>query len=455
MRKVIPSILSSSVLTMALATGVLCQSTALSSADTLNQALAYAYTNNPDINASRAGLRGIDEDVAIAKSGYRPVINGAGTISKNYRDPSPDFTNKSISLNISQTLFDGLRTKNNTAGAISAVKAGREDLRNSVQTVFLNAIGSYIDVIQNTSIVGFRKKSLEFLNEQVRSEKTRFEVGESTRTDVAQAEGRRAAAIAQLSAAKANLIAANAAYRQHIGKQPNRLKSPRNIGKLLPKTVASAQAIAHKRHPAILARLHLVDQAAYSVKVAKGAFLPTLSLNGSVSHDYNSLSGNSESGTISAKLSVPIYQGGKNSAQVRKGKEALGQRRILVDAIKNNVRAQVTSAYAQYSAARDSVNANNTQLKAARLALQGAVEERKVGQRTTLDVLNTQQEVINAQVSLAQSQRNYIDAQYSILATIGALSTSKLALNVTKHDPEEHFNEVKDKWFGLRTTNGE
>lgn len=459
MRKVIPSVLSSSlapsIASLVLATGVLCQSTVLSSADTLNQALAHAYTNNPDINASRAGLRAIDEDVAIAKSGYRPVINGTGTASKNYRDPLPDFTNKSISVEISQTLYDGLRTKNNTAGAVSAVKAGREDLRNSVQTVFLNAVGAYIDVIQNTSIVGFRQKSLEFLNEQVRSEKTRFEVGESTRTDVAQAQGRRAAAIAQLSAAKASLISSNASYTQHIGKQPNRLKSPRNISNLLPKTTASALNIAHKQHPAILARLHLVDQAAYSVKVAEGAFLPTLSLNGSASRSDNSLSGVSKSNSITARLSVPIYQGGKSSAQVRKGKEALGQRRILVDSIKRNVRSQVTSAYAQYSAARDSVNANNTQLKAARLALQGAVEERKVGQRTTLDVLNTQQEVINAQISLAQSQRNYIDAQYSILATIGALSTSKLALKVSKHDPEEHFNEVKDKWFGLRTTNSE
>lgn len=450
MRKFIPSVFS-----VALAASAICQSTSLSSAETLNQALAYAYANNPDINASRAGLRVTDEDVAIAKSGYRPVINGSADVTRSYRDPLPDFTNKSISVEISQTLYDGWRTKNNTAGAISAVKAGREDLRNSVQTVFLKSIDAYIDVIRDGSIVGFRQKSLEFLNEQVRSEQTRFEVGESTRTDVAQAEGRRAAAIAQLSAAKANLIASSAAYRQYIGKEPSRLKSPRNIAKMLPKTTASAQAIAHKNHPAILARLHLVDQATYSVKVAEGAFLPTLSLNGSLSHADNSLSGNSETGTISARLNIPIYQGGKNSAQVRKGKEALGQRRILVDSIKNNVRAQVTSAYAQYSAARESVNANNTQLKAARLALQGAVEERKVGQRTTLDVLNTQQEVINAQVALSQSQRNYIDAQYSILATIGSLNISKLALKVARHDPEEHFNQVKDKWFGLRTTSGE
>lgn len=450
MRKIIPSILS-----VVFAAGALCQSTSLSSAETLTGALAYAYANNPDINADRAGLRAIDEDVAIAKSGLRPVIGASGSASRNYRDPSPDFSNRSISIEISQTLYDGLRTRNNTAGAISAVKAGREDLRNSVQTVFLKSIDAYIDVIRDGSIVGFRQKSLEFLNEQVRSEQTRFEVGESTRTDVAQAEGRRAAAIAQLSGAKADLISSKASYRQYIGKEPRQLKSPRNISKLLPKTVASAQAIAHKKHPAILARLHLVDQAAYSVKVAEGSFLPTISLSGSASHDYSTLTGNSESATISAQIKVPIYQGGKNSAQVRKGKETLGQRRILVDSIKNNVRAQVTSAYAQYSAAREGVNANNTQLKAARLALQGAVEERKVGQRTTLDVLNTQQEVINAQVALSQSQRNYIDAQYSILATIGSLNTSKLALKVSRHDPEEHFNQVKDKWFGLRTTSGE
>lgn len=450
MRNFIPS-----VLPIAVAVFVLGQSTSLSSADTLNEALAYAYTNNPDINASRAGLRSTDEDVAIAKSGYRPVINGSGNVTRTYRESLPNFTNQSISVEISQTLLDGKRTKNNTSGAISAVKAAREDLRNSVQTVFLQAIDAYIDVIRDGSIVGFRQKSLEFLNEQVRSEQTRFEVGESTRTDVAQAQGRRAAAIAQLSAAKASLISSRAAYKQHVGKEPNRLRSPRNISKLLPKTTASAQSIAHKNHPAILARLHLVDQAAYSVKVAEGAFLPTLSLNGSASHADHSITGHSQSTTISARLSVPIYQGGKNSAQVRKGKESLVQRSILVDSIKNNVRAQVTSAYAQYSAARDSVNANNAQLKAARLALQGAIEERKVGQRTTLDVLNTQQEVINAQVSLSQSQRNYIDSQYSILATIGSLSISKLALKVTRHDPEEHFDQVKDKWFGLRTTSGE
>lgn len=450
MSKFIPS-----VLPIAFAAIVLGQSTSLSSAETLNQALASAYSNNPNINANRAGLRATDEDVAIAKSGFRPVISATGTASRNYRDPLPDFSNKSISLEISQTIYDGLRTQNNTYGAVSAVKAGREDLRNSIQTVFLQVIDAYIDVMRDASIVNFRHKSLEFLNEQVRSERTRFEVGESTRTDVAQAEGRRAAAVAQLSAAKASLISSKAAYRQHVGKEPGRLKSPRNIGKLLPKSAAAAQAIARKNHPAILARLHLVDQASYSVKSAEGVFLPTVSLNGTATHSRNSLSGESDTGTITARLNVPIYQGGKSSAQVRKSKESLGQRRILVDAMQNNVRAQVTSAYAQYSASRDSVNANKTQLNAARLALQGAVEERKVGQRTTLDVLNTQQEVITAQVALAQSQRSYIDAQYSILATVGSLSTSRLALKVSAHDPEEHFNAVKDKWFGLRTPSGE
>lgn len=434
------------------------------SSETIAEALALAYNNNPSLNAARAQTRSVDENVAIAKSGLRPNIFGNADYGSEWTKATTPLGTRTTShlqpggfgVTISQALFDGFKTRNNVEAARAAVLASRETLRNTEQNVLFDAASAYMDVIRDQAIASFRAQNLEFLNELVRSERTRFDVGESTRTDVAQAEASRAGAQAQLSAARAQLQSSIAVYRQIIGTDPNKLQTPSAITKLVPGQIDRALEVAFGEHPAILATKYLVDQADWNVKSAESDLLPTLSVEGSAQRRYNQNFDGQEidNASVTARLRVPIYQGGRVSAQVRQNKEVLGQRWIEVDQTVDSVRAAVISSYSQLQAAQASLEANEAQLRAARLALQGSIEERKVGQRTTLDVLRAQQDVINAQLSLANSQRDIIVAGYAALSAVGRLSASQLNLSVVAYNPEEHYVAVKDKWYGLRTPDG-
>ena len=239
---------------------------------------------------------------------------------------------------------------------------------------------------------------------------------------------------------------------------------PQPLSKLLPNNLSSAIALSETQHPAILATQQLVDAAAYSVKSAEGSLLPQISASAGVTSSYrNSLpgvglsgasDGTTNSASIGATLTVPIYQGGRASAQIRQSKESLGQARIEVDVSRDQVRNAVVSAWTQYVAARESVSANREVVSAARLALDGVIEERNVGQRTTLDVLNAQADVISAQINLASSERDVVVASYAILSAAGRLSAQTLGLHVAVYQPQEHYDAVKDKWYGLRTPDG-
>ncbi|MHA6644555.1 TolC family outer membrane protein [Mesorhizobium sp. A623] len=448
----------------------LASATALSpisaSAESILGALSKAYQNNSQLNSARAGVRVTDEGVAIAKSGYRPRINGTADIgysSASRNNASTRLTTGGFGVQINQTLFDGFQTKNNVAAADARVSASVESLRNTEENILLNAATSYMDVIKDRKIAVLTEQNLKFLTEQVRAARSRFEVGEGTRTDVAQADASRSSAIANLSAARAQALSSAAIYHQIVGEEPGKLKAASPVSKLLPSSLTSAIAIASNEHPAILATEHLVDAASFSVKSAEGALLPQLSASAGVSRDYRNTEGSTLAGTsdgytnsasIGATLTVPIYQGGRASAQVRQSKEQLGQARIEVDVSRDNVRAAVTSAWTQYTAAREGVDANRALVAAAQLALDGVVEERNVGQRTTLDVLNAQNTVISAQINLVSSERDVVVASYAILSATGRLSTERLGLQVAKYKPEEHYNAVKDKWIGLRTPDG-
>jgi outer membrane protein len=227
----------------------------------------------------------------------------------------------------------------------------------------------------------------------------------------------------------------------------------------------SAILIADVEHPAIISTLHLVDAAGFQVKAAEGSLLPQLSATAGVQRSFRNTvptpgffgggnEGTFDSATAGLELTVPIYQGGRVAAQVRQSKESLGQARIEVDSTRDQVRNAVVSAWTQYQAAVESVSANRDLVSAAELALSGVIEERKVGQRTTLDVLDAQADVITAQVSLVSSERDVVVASYAILSAMGHLSAKRLGLGVQEYDPYEHYRAVKDKWFGLSTPDG-
>lgn len=426
-------------------------------AETILGALAKAYQYNSQLNSARAGVRVTDEGVAIAKSGYRPTIMGSASIdySNTHRGiGSTQSTTANFGVRIDQTLFDGFQTRNNVAAAEAQVRASVENLRNTEQNILFNAASAYMDVIRDRKIAALTEQNLQFLTEQVRAARSRLEVGEGTRTDVAQAEASQSEAVARVSAARAQALASAATYRQIVGDDPGNLKPASPLGKLLPRSLDAAMAIAAREHPAILAMEHLVDAAAFSVKSAEGALLPGVTASAGISRDYSNIDGYSTSASIGATLTIPIYQGGRASAQVRQRKESLGQARIDVDVTRDQVRQAVTSAWTQYAAARETVEANRALIAAAQLALDGVIEERNVGQRTTLDVLNAQNDVITAQINLASAERDVVVASYAILLGIGHLSVERLGLQVAKYRPEEHYKAVKDKWYGLRTPDG-
>lgn len=429
-------------------------------AETLPGALAKAYNNNSSLNSARAGVRVTDEGVAIAKSGYRPTVSG--NASGSYvSQAGTALTAGSFGITISQTLFDGFRTKNGIKSAESQVFAARENLRNTEQNTLFDAVAIYMDVIRDRQIAALRKKNVAFLQEQLRSAQARFEVGEGTRTDVAQADAGRAGALAQSNAAEAQAKSSSAVYRQIVGEDPKNLKAGAPASKLLPKSLNAALALAAEQHPAIKASEFVVDANLFGVKVAEGALLPTLGVEAGVSRSTQQYGGldsvrdsTSDQASVGFQLNVPIYQGGKASATVRQSKERLGQSRIDVDVARDSVRAAVTSAWTQMEASRVAVSANRQLVAAAQLALNGVIEERSVGQRTTLDVLNAQSDVVDAQINLVNAERDVVVASYAVLSAAGRLTASRLGLNVKIQKPEEHYEAVKDKWIGLRTPDG-
>jgi len=265
-----------------------------------------------------------------------------------------------------------------------------------------------------------------------------------------------------LNDAKARVLASSANYRQIVGEEPGKLSSARPLASMLPKSLDSAQGVAGGEHPAILASEHLIDAANFAVKAAEGALLPQLdaTLQASKSYQNNNLNdgdwsySENNSASVGATLTVPLYQGGRVAAIVRQDKEKLGQARINLDVNRDQVRSQLAQAWASYNAAREGVQANRTLVSARQLALNGVIEERNVGQRTTLDVLNAQADVISAQISLASDEHDVVVASYAIVNAMGRLTAGRLGLGVAEYKPKEHYEAVKDKWFGLRTPDG-
>ncbi|MUJ75188.1 multidrug efflux RND transporter outer membrane subunit BepC [Brucella abortus] len=424
--------------------------------ETLTGALVKAYKNNALLNSSRAGVRIQDENVAIAKSAYRPQITGSYNISRG-KTPATDYrTTGTVGIQLNQMLFDGFQTRNNVAAAETQVFAQRENLRNDEQNTLYQAVAAYMDVYQLRQIAALREKNLAAMNEQVRAARARLDVGEGTRTDVAQAEASRSTAIAALNAARADVKTAEATYMQVVGSLPDKL-TPASAARHLPQSPSQAYASALASHPGILATKYAVNAAGYNVKAKEGALLPTIGLTASASQ-LDTITGtdmgDGNTASIGVGVSIPIYTGGRTSAQIRQSKEQLGQARIEVDVVQDKVRQAISSAWSQLEAARASVAANRDGIAAAQLALDGVIEERKVGQRTTLDVLNAQNDLVAVQIALVQAEHDVVVASYALLNATGRMTADQLGLQVAQYKPEEHYKAVKDKWFGLRTPDG-
>lgn len=417
----------------------------VANSETIMGAMSRAYDNNPDLAAARAGLRATDEGVAIAKSGYRPTISGSvvGAVTDINGNTSNSVTG---TISITQQLFDGFATKNNVGVAKSAVFAGRENLTSTEIDILQSAAQAYANLARDNQLVSIRRQNIKFLQEQLNAAQSRLRVGEGTRTDVSQAQAQLASAKASLTAAIAQAKSSSAVYVQIVGATPRKISQPKTIARLLPKTLDSAVARGLSAHPSVEAAQYNADAAEFQIKANKAALLPGVSVEGSVSQNDSDV----RTSTLTGTLSVPIYSGGANHAQVRRAKQTLEQRKAQVQSTRRSVEQSIVASWVNYESANATLAANRAELNAAQLALSGVIEERRVGQRTTLDVLNAQQSVLSARESIVQSQRNAVVSSYSTLAAMGLLTVDYLKLKVSRYDPDRHYQAVKDKWFGLR-----
>ncbi len=434
---------------------------------TIQEALAATYQNNPTLNASRAQLRVTDESVPQALAGWRPTLSAAGLFGGRWQESESiggSVTNTRsetrFTLELNQPLFRGFRTINSTRQAESVVRAQREDLRFAEQTALFQAATAYMDVIRDTALVSLRRSDLNFQEEQVRASVDRFNVGEGTRTDVSQSEAGRARAQSALNTALANLNTSRAIFRQVIGIDPTNLSARTNVTSLLPQTVSAAISIGQEEHPSIQTSQFMVDAAQFAVKTAEGVLLPSADLLGDFVYSDNSDplttagGGRNTSASIFGRVTIPLYQGGGEYSQIRQAKEDLGRTQLMVDVSRDSIRAQAISAWGQLNASIASITASEAEVAAARLALEGVIEEQRVGQRTTLDVLDSQSDLVDARVTLVTSQRDRVVAAYALLSAVGRLDYENLGLSGARYDPTEHYRLVRDKWIGLRTPDG-
>src|SRR5271157_3232709 len=438
-------------------------------AETLSGALVKAYVTNPVINSQRATVRQTDEGVPTANAGYLPKISAFGNDAVAHIAGTEVFPGqpplnyatgafpRGYGAQLQETLFDGYQTINRIRSAESQVLGAREQLRNTEQNTLLTGVTAYMDVLRDTALLELQRNNVLVLQEQLRETRDRFTVGEVTRTDVAQAEASLASSQATELSAEATLSASIARYRQTIGDEPKTLAPVRPIAKLIPRTLAQAITISQVEHPAITAQLHGVDVAMLQIKIAEGALLPSASVTASLTQgfDVNNTPGLRQfNAELLGTLTIPIYQGGADYATIRQSKENLSVQELHADSLRDQIRQNVVSAWGLNQASVGIVRAARASVAANEVALAGVREEAKVGQRTTLDVLNAQQALLAARSNLVSAEHDQVVNSYSLLSQIGRLNVPTLGLGVAEYDPRVHYDQVKTKWIGVRTPDG-
>ncbi|MCA1360697.1 TolC family outer membrane protein [Bradyrhizobium sp. IC3069] len=434
-------------------------------ADTIEGALVRAYQNNPQLNAQRAQVRSTDEGVPQALSGYRPRVNLTATGGYSYQDlQSAPGTNsvygtrvpRSIGVTATQTLYNGNQTANRTRAAESQVSGTREALRGMDQSVLLSAATTYMDYLRDAATLEVQRSNVRVLEQTLKQTRDRFNVGEVTRTDVAQSEAQLAAGRTQALTAEANLTTTRANYRRIIGNEPTNLAPGSPVDRFLPTTLASAIELGLIEHPNVTAAMYGIDVNYLQVKINEGALLPTLSVQATAQRadEQSLIQMRSYTASAIAQLTVPIYNGGGEYSLIRQSKENLAQQRLNLETTRDQTRATIVQWWGSLQATKAQVQSAQAQVTASEIALNGVREEAKAGQRTTLDVLNAQQALVNARVALVTAQHDRVVASYNVLAAVGRLSPQVLGLATTTYDPSVHYHQVRDSWAGVRTPDG-
>ncbi|HYD27012.1 TolC family outer membrane protein [Brevundimonas sp.] len=429
-------------------------------AETLQEAIALAYKTNPSLLAQRANQRALDESVVQARSGLRPQLDV--TISGNHTQAYGDAAgfegdSASASIGLSQTLWSGGRIGHGITAAEAEILAGREDLRDIEQTVLASVIQAYADVLRDTEILRIRQANLGVLQRQLEEASARFEVGEITRTDVAQSEARLAQSEADLANAQAQLSVSRASYAAVVGQSPTDL-APMPVLPGVPTDFDAALEVALQDNPGIRSAGWSLRAAEANVAAAKAEYMPSARLTasyGGSNDDFDRIGdiGDTTRLTAGASISVPLFTGGLNSSRVAQAFERANVAQINVEGERRDTLRSVSSAYAQALSARSSLEAGTEAVRAATVAAEGVRQEAQVGLRTTLDVLNQELELRNAEITLASARRNEYVAQANLLAAMGRLEGADLDPTLTLYDPADNYDRVRDRgalpWDGL------
>tara|TARA_R110002110_G_scaffold2858_12_gene14407 strand:- start:94 stop:1467 length:1374 start_codon:yes stop_codon:yes gene_type:complete len=432
-------------------------------AQTLEDALVKAYQGNPTLKSERARLRATDEGVPQALSGWRPTVEVSGSygIERSYgsttgRDKVGDVREPLTgSLTVSQSLYRGGRTVAATDQAENNVKADRARLADVEQSVLLSVVTAYADVVRSQAEVELNVSNERVLQRQLEATGDRFRVGEVTRTDVSQAESRLASARADRIASEGSLIDARAAYENVVGEPPPLLKPATPLTEL-PASLSEAVELA-KRHNFSVSQARSIERAARNgVRSVIGELLPNLSLNGELESSRETSTDRNESESVSliARVTMPLYASGSVTSRARQAKQIVSQRREEYNqAIRTAIEA-ATDAWRTHQTSRAQIQAFSAAIKAAEIALEGVREEANVGSRTVLDVLDAEQELLDARVGLVRAMRDELVATYQLRQAVGEATAQKLGLPVALYNVEKHYREVRGKWWGLDASDG-
>lgn len=418
------------------------------------QSLIAAYEHNPSLTAARAELRSVDESYAQAMSGYRPRLNGIadytssddrGDVSHLHGDP------KTLALELRQPIYRGGSTHANVKSSHSRIKAQRALLHVTEQNVLLDAVTVYMDVLRDAELLKLNTNNENVLAQQLDAARKRFELGDITKTDVSQSEARLANATAGRVTAEGNLRASKARFERVVGTPPQGTLGRPNYTLNMPASVDDALAIAENKNPDLVFARYASTAAKYSTRSVVGELLPQVDLTGSVGRTYDPVlraDDDVDSTSIGLRATVPLYTGGGTDSRARQARQIESQRRMELHRAERTVRQGVIDAWTALTAADAEMKARESQIEATKLALEGVRIETQYGSRTTLDLLDAEQEYLDAQTSYVIAERNKIVALYRVMASIGELTAQDLGLAVAAYDPTANFQKVKSRWIG-------
>jgi outer membrane protein len=443
-------------------------------ADTLIGALTNAYQNNPQLNSQRAVVRATDESVPQALSGYRPTVSANAltgpvyttNVAKNLAGGVPTYPRTATTslqnvagLAATKNIYDGFQTANRVRQAESNTSAAREALRVAEQTVLLNAATAYMDLLRDGALLELQRRNVKVLQEQLSQTRDRFNLHDVTRTDVAQTEAQLAQGRATVLSAEAQYAKSRASYRQIIGVEAGVLQAGVPVDQLTPRRLGEAVQVARTRHPSVGVAMYGIDAAVLQVKINEGSLYPQAQLAAGVNQTWDVSPVTLFNAFVQAQITIPIYNAGPAGvtdtfSAIRQAKETVGQKRMDLDATRDQVQANVVTTWGQLEAAKAQIEATQAQVASSENALSGIREEARVGARTTFDILFAQQTLVNARAALVNAQHDRVVASYSLLSAVGNLNLSKLGINIPLYDPMVHYQQVRDAWHGVRTPDG-